>query len=189
MSEAVSALNGASFEGFAQVAELGLKGMITVRGDLDAKEMAEAVKSATGCAMPGQRAIVEGDGKSVAWMSPDELLILCDYAETADVIASLEIGLAGAHFLAANVSDARAQFRVSGSGARDAVAKLAPVDLSADAFGEGDFRRSRLTQAPAAMWMNAEDSIDLVCFRSAAPYVMGLLKVAVAKGSEVGFSG
>ncbi len=186
MSNAVSALNGASFEGFAGVEEQGLKGMITLRGDLDAKDMAAAVKSATGCAMPNQRAIVESDGKAVAWMSTDELLILCDHSDVAEVIASLEIGLAGTHFLAVNVSDARAQFRVSGAGAREVLAKLAPVDLSADSFGTGDFRRSRLAQVAAAMWMSSEDSIDLICFRSAAPYVMGLLKAAASPGSEVG---
>ena len=46
MSNLVSALNGVKAKGFASVEELGLSGMITVRGDLSSKEMAKAVKEA-----------------------------------------------------------------------------------------------------------------------------------------------
>jgi sarcosine oxidase subunit gamma len=51
MSKAVSALSGAEFKGFASVTETGLRGMITVRGDLASKAMTAAIKAATrGCA-------------------------------------------------------------------------------------------------------------------------------------------
>lgn len=186
MSNSVSALNGASFEGFARVEEQGLQGMITLRGDLDDKAMAKAVKSVTGCAMPGPCGIVTTGEKSVAWMSPDELLILCEHGEVATVIAALETGLKDVHFLAVNVSDARAQFRVSGAGCREVLAKLMPVDFSAEGFAAGTFRRSRMAQVAAAVWVSGDDSIDVICFRSGAAYVMGLLKAAAAKGSEVG---
>ena len=77
--------------------------------------------------------------------------------------------------------------RVSGPNAREVLAKLSPVDLSPGAFGVGDLRRSRIAQVAAAYWMDAEDSFRIVCFRSVAEYVYGVLKTAAAEGSEVGY--
>ena len=86
-----------------------------------------------------------------------------------------------------NVSDARAVFRIKGPNTREVLAKLAPVDLSPQAFGPGMIRRTRLAQVPAAFWMEDTDTAQLVCFRSVAQYVFDLLKTAAQPGSEVGF--
>ncbi|WP_170472877.1 sarcosine oxidase subunit gamma [Ruegeria arenilitoris] len=186
MSEPISALNHASYDGIAKVEESGLQGMITVRGNLSDKVLAKAVKDATGQKVPGQReAFVEGD-TGVCWMSPDELLVLVPYAELNAKLAAMTDALSGVHALAVNVSDARAVFRVSGNSAREVLAKLAPVDLSPEAFQPGQIRRSRLAQVAAAFWMDDTDTFRVVCFRSAAEYVFELLKVAAQPGSEVG---
>ena len=189
MSDAVSALAGASYDGFVRVKEMGLCGMITLRGDLALAGVQKAVKAAVGTDMPGQRQIVSNGDKAVAWMSPDELLLMVPHGEVEDVIAGLQKALKGVHFLAVNVSDARAVFRISGADVRDVIAKLVPVDLSAAGFGTGDFRRTRMAQVPAAFWMPDGDSVQIVCFRSVATYVFGLLKDAAEAGGEVGFHG
>ncbi|KUJ82182.1 sarcosine oxidase subunit gamma [Ruegeria profundi] len=187
MSEPISALNHASYDGIAKVEECGLQGMITLRGDLSDKVLAKAVKDATGQKVPGQReALVKGD-TGVCWMSPDELLVLVQYAEVNAKLADIAGALSGTHALAANVSDARAVFRVSGPNAREVLGKLAPVDLSPDAFQPGQIRRSRLAQVAGAFWMDDAETFRVVCFRSAADYVFKLLKVAAQPGSEVGF--
>lgn len=187
MSNAVSALNGASYEGFAKVSETGLRGMITLRGDLASKTLQEALKAATGADVPETRRIARGTSGDVAWMSPDELLIVCEYGAANDVLAKLTDKLAGEHALALNVSDARAVFRVEGEAAREVLAKLAPVDLSPEAFGADDFRRTRIAQVAAAFWMNGDGSFELVCFRSVAQYVFDVLMVSAEPGGEVGF--
>ncbi|WP_127111655.1 sarcosine oxidase subunit gamma [Shimia sediminis] len=187
MSNAVSALNAASFEGFAKVSETGLRGMVTLRGDLSGKGVKQAVKAATGADVPDARRVTRGTSGDVAWMSPDELLIICDYQAANDVVAALTGKLSGEHALAVNVSDARAVFRIEGNAAREVLAKVAPVDLSADAFQAGDFRRSRIAQVAAAFWLNDDGSFELVCFRSVAQYVFDVLKVSAENGGEVGF--
>ncbi|MEZ5715636.1 MAG: sarcosine oxidase subunit gamma family protein [Paracoccaceae bacterium] len=184
MSEPVSALAGASFEGIARVEEAGLVGMVTLRGDLAGAAMATAVKVATDAAIPGQRQVLRAGGYCVAWMSPDELLILCPHEAADQVVTSLEKSLQGAHFLAVNVSDARAVFEVSGPQARDVMAKLMPVDFAG--FAPGKIRRSRLAQVPAAVWMPEEGRFRVVCFRSVATYVFDVLSVAAQAGGEVG---
>lgn len=187
MSDAVSALAGIRFEGIATVEECGLQGMITLRGDLAASAVKKAAGAASGCAMPAQRRISFDDSGKLAWMSPDELLVLCPYGEAPGRVAAMDKALGKTHALAVNVSDARAMFRVSGPGAREVMAKLSPVDLSPSAFGVGDFRRSRIAQVAAAYWIDEDEAFRIVCFRSVADYVFDVLKVAAAKGSDVGY--
>lgn len=187
MSNAVSALGGVSNVGFATVTEMGLCGMITVRGDFADATFAAAITSATGAALPEQRKVTTKNDHAVAWMSPDELLIMLPHGDADNVVATLSNALSDAHALVANVSDARAVFTVSGAGARDALAKLAPVDFGTDIFTLGDIRRSRLAQVPAAFWLSDEDTFTVVAFRSVAQYVFDVLSASVKEGGEVGF--
>ena len=187
MSDPLSALAGARYAGLATIEEAGLQGMITLRGDLSSKTLQKAVKAATGATVPQTRRISTSDTGAVAWMSPDELLLLCPYDEVQTRLRALTKALAKTHALAVNVSDARALFRVSGPGARDVMAKLCPVDLSPEAFRPGMFRRTRMAQIPAAFWLEDEDSFRIVCFRSVARYAFDLLKTAAADGSKVGY--
>lgn len=186
MSNTVSALQGAANEtGIVSIRELGLVGMVTLRGDLTSRKLVKAVKLHAG-AMPAQREIVHNAGQSAAWMSPDELLLICEHGAARDLVASLEKALAAEHTMAVNVSDARAAFEVAGPNARDVLAKLMPVDFSV--FAQDEIRRSRMAQIPAAVWMNGEDSFTVVCFRSAAQYAFDVLCVAAQPGSEVNAS-
>jgi sarcosine oxidase subunit gamma len=90
------------------------------------------------------------------------------------------------HALAVNVSDARAMFRVSGgAAAREVLAKLCPVDMSPGVFKSGMFRRTRMAQVATAFWMDDNEDIYIICFRSVAQYVFDLLKTAAQPGSKV----
>jgi sarcosine oxidase subunit gamma len=181
MSEPVSALNGASFQGFAHVREIGPLGMITLRAK-GVKALDKAVKSVTGTKLPAQRRIeVKGD-HACGWMSPDEYLLIVPYAEVTDALAKLAKALAGEHHLAVDVSDARAVFRIEGDKAADVLRKLSPVDV--DRLEPGELRRSRTAQVAAAMWAEG-GGFTLVCFRSVAAYVMGLLTHSAQPGSEL----
>ncbi|MCZ4354069.1 sarcosine oxidase subunit gamma [Roseovarius aestuarii] len=189
MSNTVSALNGASASGYVQVHEMGLQGMITLRGDLSAKKLVDAAKTAGGTNVPGRGHIALSGAHGIAWMSPDELLILTPYDEVDARLEGITSKLAGTHHLAVNVSDARAMFAVSGDDAlvRETLAKLCPVDMSAAAFAPGQFRRTRMAQVPAAIWLPETGEARVICFRSVAQYVFDLLKGASLAGSEVGY--
>ncbi|MFD2175133.1 sarcosine oxidase subunit gamma [Rhodobacter lacus] len=183
MAGAVSPLNGKTIStGFATVAEVGLKGMVSLRADLGSKALAKALK-ALGLKTPAPREIVTEGGRSVAWMSPDELLVLCGYAEAVGVAADLEKALAKEHALVANVSDARAMFTVAGARADEVLMKLCPVDFAA--LKPGEMRRTRSAQVAAALWRSGPEELSLICFRSVAGYVMGLLEVSSRKGGEI----
>lgn len=187
MSEAVSALNHAEFDGICRIEEIGLQGMITVRGDLASKALKSAVKSATGLNLPDVRECTSADGMAVSWMSPDELLVMCPYARAETLAAEMTDALKNVHSLVANVSDARASFVLTGAMMREVLAKIAPVDLSPDVFTPGMFRRTRFAQVAAAFWLKDNETAQVVCFRSVAPYMMSLLSAAAQPDSEVGY--
>jgi sarcosine oxidase, subunit gamma len=181
MSNPVSALNGQSYDGFAQITEIGPMGMITLRCDLAEKPVAAALKK-LGLSVPAPRRIAKAGARSVGWMSPDELLLILPYTEVAATLETLNKALAKIHFLAVDVSDARAVFRIEGDKANQVLAKLCPVDLAK--LEPNELRRTRAAQVAAAFW--AEDGgYTLVSFRSVAGYVMGLLTVSSTKGAEI----
>jgi hypothetical protein len=79
----------------------------------------------------------------------------------------------------------RGRSRMSEVPAREALAKLCPVDLAPGVFEAGEMRRTRLAQVPAAFWWE-EDGFTLVCFRSVAQYAFDVLKGAADGAARVG---
>jgi sarcosine oxidase subunit gamma len=183
MSDPVTPLAGASFAGFATVRETGPQGMITLRCAHDLPRLAHAVKTAVGTGLPAPRRIVMDGAWGAGWMSPDELLLLCPRDQVPTALAALAQALAGSHHLAADVSDARAVFRVDGPRARDVLAKLTPADLAA--LAPHEVRRSRLAQVAAAFWTDGQ-GFTVITFRSVARYAFDVLANAARPGSEIG---
>ncbi|MCE8009600.1 sarcosine oxidase subunit gamma family protein [Aestuariivita sp.] len=185
MSKVISVLNQARFHGIADVTELGVQGMISLRGDLSSARLKTAARTATGATVPEPHRVTISDQGGLCWMAPDELLVLVPYAEVSTRLTKLQDALAKDHALAVDVSDARAVFQLGGPHAREVLAKLSPVDLSARAFTPGMLRRTRLAQVAAAFWMTQDEAFRIVCFRSVAQYVFDLLSIAAQDGSEV----
>jgi sarcosine oxidase subunit gamma len=154
--------------------------MVTLRGDLADPRIRAAVE------VPPVRRIAVAGETAVAWMAPDEVMLFVPRADVAGRIAALGAALAEMHHLVVDVSDARALFRLEGRGAREVLAKGAPVDLSAPAFGPGDFRRTRLGQVAVAFWMPDADVFELMCFRSVADHVGLWLDLAARPGTLPG---
>ena len=175
MSEAVTALAHARHEAVGlTVEELGPLGMITLRADLGAPWLEKAL----GQPAPDMRQVSDTEDQPICWMSPDELLIFCPYAAVADRLAALHDAMTGQHYMAVDVSDARAVFRLTGPDVRNVLSKLAPVDLAPGQFEPQMFRRTRLSQVAAAFWMLDETTVHLICNRSEAQYVFDLLKMS-----------
>jgi sarcosine oxidase, subunit gamma len=181
VSDPVSALGGATFDGFAKIREIGPLGMITLRAK-GLKGLTKAIKSATGTKVPETRRIESKDDHACAWMSPDEYLLILPYADVPKALAAIAKNLQGEHHLAVDVSDARAVFRIEGVDADQVLRKLCPVDL--DRLVPNEIRRSRAAQVPCAFW-HQDGGFTLVCFRSVATYVMGLLTHAAQPGSQL----
>ena len=182
MRDAVTALNHAQFDGFAKITEIGPIGMISLRAKPDVVGLVDAIKAATGTTVPAQRQIVVNGANAAGWMSPDEYLLILPYKYVSATLALIDKALTGQHYLAVAVSDARAVFRIEGAKAEQVLAKLSPVDFIT--LAPGELRRTRTAQVAAAFWRD-EAGFTLVCFRSVAGYVMGLLSHSAMHGSEL----
>lgn len=180
MPDATGPLQGATYSGFARIDVIGPIGMISLRADLS--DPATAAALPTGMPAPGRIETIGGN--STGWMSPDELLLIVPHDQVAAALDTIHTLLNGKHFLAADVSDARAVFRIQGAQAREVLAKLCPADLSPEALPQGVLRRTRAAQIACAFWLSAPDTVTFITFRSVATYALDLLKNAAAPGSE-----
>lgn len=171
----------------AEVSFAPLAGMVSLRGDLASPTLRAAVAAVAG-EVPDVGRLTGSAERGVAWMSPDELLLLLPRGDVPDALASLGRALAGEHHLALDVSDLRATIRLDGAGWRETLGKLTPADLHPDAFGPGILRRSHLGQVAAAFWAEGEGA-RVLCFRSVADYALALLRRSAADGPVGYFKG
>lgn len=171
--------------------DIGLRppsGLITVRVALRAEGTGAAVHQATGLALPGRRQRSAAGDRAALWMAPDELLICVAAEECPAIIEKLEAALAGTPHLVVDMSDAWSVFRLTGNGAREVLAKGAPVDLHGAAFRPGMVRRTHFSRVDAIICQVGEhpDAFDLFCFRSYARYVSECLARFATPGSLPG---
>lgn len=162
--------------GEVMVVAHGPVGMVTLKVDMSRKATRQQVRKITG-ALPGPRCIEN----CVAWMAPDELLIFT--GQDPELLAARLESEIKTSVLAVNVSDARAGFTLKGKAAREVLAKGAPVDLSAEGFGVGDFRRTRMGQVAVAFWMEGPEEFRLVCASSVQEFMFEWLMNAARKDS------
>lgn len=187
---AVSPLGGVAREQglAARIEEIGPLGMISVRGDLADAAVRDSVRDAAGLPAPERRRVVAEGERRLCWMAPDELLFVTAADEAGDARQRLGESLGGRRAFVLDMSHARALFRLTGAGARETLAKGAPVDLSPAAFGPGDLRRTHMGPLAAMFWMigAAPDVFEIVCFRSTAAYLFDWLCTAAAEEARVG---
>lgn len=167
------------------IEETGLRGMITLRGNLSSEALQAAVDEAVGLKTPARLSVVaDGEARAV-WMSPDELLLFCRYDQADAAIARIGEQMNGAHHMALNVSDARAVIRLTGSRVGEVLAKGAPCDCSDHGFPVGTARRTHLAGLAVAFWRLEPDIWEIVALRSYAHHLKRWLETASAPKSEV----
>ncbi|KAA8613108.1 sarcosine oxidase subunit gamma [Salipiger aestuarii] len=185
-SDVMAPMQGARSEGVVTVGALPAQGQITLRCDLS-DDFRWKLGETLGFAVPEPLGATSDGDRALLWMSPDELLLLCPYDAVPTLMAQLGQVFDGWFIAIADVSDARAQFRITGGHLRDVLAKLTPVDMAPQAFVPGMVRRSRLAQVAAGYWMRDADTMQIFVFRSVAEYAFGVLTLAAGAGGEVGF--
>jgi len=185
MSEPVSPLIGRNAEGYIRIEDTGVRGQITLRGDLGSEPIAEVVRELVGVEIPATWQIARNGERKAVWMAPDELLLLLPRSEVAEAVARAGEMLAGQHHLVLDVSNARVVLRLTGAGVAEVLAKGAPCDLSERAFPPGSARRTRLGALAVGFWRLDEQVWEIVAFRSYAHHLMTWLEDAARSGAEV----
>ena len=155
------------------VERLPAQGMLTIRGEFS--EIGPVVLEKTGCAIPEPRMVTRSEDRALLWMSPDELMLVCPYADAESRGGALFDRLGDAFATVVDVSDARQVFALYGRGVENALAALMPIDFAR--MRPDEVRRTRMAQIPAAIWREGE-GWRLMCFCSVATYARDLLEGA-----------
>ncbi len=159
-------------------------GMILFRGDLKSKSLQNAIFEVTKLKVPVRGKINSEGETSIAWMSPDELLIFTSLKQVTHLTEKLTNKVGEEDTLIWEISDLRTVFEIEGKFIREVLAKNSPADLNRDKMKKGIFRRTRFGQVAVAFWFKAETKWFLICRRSETEYVEQLFDVS-SQPSEI----
>jgi sarcosine oxidase, subunit gamma len=154
--------------------ERSLLGYVIVRGRLDDSSFTAAVADACGgLELPRTPCTaVEGEGRVLCWMGPDEWMIITPPDEHHEPVSRLESQLAGVHAAVVDVTGGNTTISVSGSHAADVLAKGCPLDLHPRVFGPGACAQTHVAHASAMIrFIDDRPSFDIIVRRSFAEYL------------------
>ena len=163
------------------ICEAAHLGKINLRGDAT---MLPAVRKHTGCGtLPDNNRIVTVGDRQIAWLGPDEFLLLCEAGSEADLHSQLSLDLGGVHAAVTNVTDSLCALDLRGAAIRKVLAKGCSLDLHPSKFTAGDCAQTMLAHAGVTLIAQDENRFTLICRTSFAPYVADWLMDA---GMEYG---
>ncbi len=131
-----------------RIREVPFGTQIDVRGDTADSRFQAAIRSATGCELPGSpNTWTAGRDGMMLWLGPDEWLLLAEEGRNEALAAALRAALGSLHHCVTDVSASRAAVEVSGEHARVVLAKGCPLDLHSRSFGPGQCAQTLLAKA------------------------------------------
>ncbi len=147
-------------------------------GDEAAQDAAAAALGLPSSAMPC-RAVSVG-GRASLWLGPEERLLLAPLNERAQLLASLEAGLAGHAHSLVDISQRQLAFELRGPNASLLLNAQCPLDLALEAFPVDMCTRTVYAKSEIVLWRTAADRFHVEVWRSFSDYVLTLLH-AVAR--------
>lgn len=171
--------------------EYAFFGHLNLRGDPGDARFIGAVSKVIGVPLPlTPNTAVDAQAATIYWLGPDEWLIVCAGARTADLERELREALTGVRSSVTDVSGGQTIVVLRGPSVRETLAKGCPLDLHPRAFAGGQCAQSHLAKAAILLRPiggNAEEgeAMELIFRRSFADYVWTWLEGAAA---EYGFA-
>ena len=132
------------------------------------KNVSAALKAAIGAPMPAPNRTTGKAGTRAIWCGPGQALVLGPPVE-----------IEGAAVV--DQSDGWAVIMVEGTGARDTLARLTPLDLRDGAFKHGHTARTLLNHMTASLTRVAADRFEVMVFRSMAQTAVHELQTAAER--------
>jgi sarcosine oxidase subunit gamma len=148
---------------------------------------ASAAAEALGVALPAAATYAENGDTIAIWLGPDEWLVTTRSSTGEEFEARLREAIAPHGGAAVDVSGQRTTLRLSGSHARDVLAKGCALDLHPKVFGVGSAAQTMLGQAGIVLLALDDGACDFrVLVRSSfARYVVAWLLDAMAEYRDV----
>lgn len=157
LASRADAISAVHVPGTIALRDSGFFGQIDLRGDPADVSFIDAVRQVLGLGLPttANTASTNGD-RAALWLSPDQWLILVPFATRAQTIDELKRALAGKHVSVTDVSANRTILELSGSKAREVLAKGCGLDLHPRAFKAGQCAQTVVARSQAVIWQTDE---------------------------------
>ena len=148
-------------------------GHIVLRGDATSSGFLEAASRTLGCALPLRaNRFVDAENARVCWLGPSEWLIMVAAPVGARTAEQLRAALTGEFAAVTELGSGQAVLGISGSHAREVLAKGCALDLHPRVFGPGQCAQTLLARAGVTILQtSAAPAFELVVRRSYADYV------------------
>ncbi len=162
--------------GALSLEERPLSGKVSLRGNAGDSAFVEALSARFSGALPtqvGQR--VESGQASLWCLGPDEWRLQCELDAVEDTLAQLRDAFGQCHASAVDVSDYYTELALSGQATRDVLAKLTPLDVSAEGFPAGSQAATRMAKCSVLLHMVRDDQAVLCVRWSHAEYLWDYL--------------
>ncbi|MFL9950027.1 sarcosine oxidase subunit gamma family protein [Paraburkholderia agricolaris] len=134
-----------------RVSEIPLHGIIRIQGGSESAQTRAIIESVLALNLPLPERSTQDKSKRLAWVGPNEWLVLCAVEEELGILNELTKALADQFSTVTLVSDSRVSFLVAGDVAADFVAKGCAIDLHATAFPVGATVTTRFAGLPAML--------------------------------------
>ncbi len=158
------------------VRERAIRAVFDVRGNPGDAAFAAAVTRATGMALPAPNTFRAADERLIAWLGPDEFLVIDDRDDGDALERALRDRLAGVRSAVTATGSGYARLVVSGANAREFLARGCPLDLHPRAFGPGRCAQTHLAKAQVLLLMrDAAPVFEALVRRSYAGYLWSWL--------------
>lgn len=163
------------------IAERPFLGHLNLRGK--AQEIGVSVKEVFGVDLPTEPNTVSIDGAGIAlWTGPDEWLLIHRSDEDVSRVDDLARHASDKHVSIVDLSSAQTVIYVTGSRARDVLARGCPLDLHSRVFGPGQCAQTHFGHIPVTVWLDnskpdpqSDPWFNVVVRRSFADYLWRLL--------------
>jgi sarcosine oxidase subunit gamma len=165
------------------LAELDVPGQINLRGRPSDTAFLAAAGSVLDCRLPvSPNTVHTAKDLTVLWLGPDEWLVLTAPGAEAAVTGRLTEALAGIHAAVNDVSGNLSRLRLSGTPAREVLAKGCSLDLHPRRFGAGQCAQTLIARAGVILHqIDDRPAYDLLPRRSFAEYLWMWLSDAMAE--------
>lgn len=177
------AAQGAAGVTMAELSDFELVQVMARRGQWGA--VAQACTEAYGKAAPTRPQAVTAQGALLVWSGPDQFLILSPRGAAVEKARTSFSGMASL----SEQSDGRSLIRISGSRARDLLAKVCSIDLHPAVFPVGMAAATSIDHTAVNLWRGEDSSGEAVFFLLVfATFAESLWRTMLDSGAEYGIA-
>jgi len=147
--------------------------IINIRGDSGDAAFVSAVKTITGVDLPIKANTVnEAGDTSILWLGPNEWWVVAAPDRSDALVPALRQAFQGQHVAVVDVSESRTVITITGSKARDLLARGVSLDLHPRVFGPGQCAQTSMSKTNILLHqVDDKPSYDIYVLKSFSDYL------------------